>query len=72
MLLKDYIKQCLKNPEFRKYWEEDFPDYSVEEMDDSLNDNPDAIKENVGDMIDRYKVTMQKHFDKIDKRKELN
>ena len=41
-------------------------------MDDSLNDNPDAIKENVGDIIDRYKINMQKHFDEINKRKELN
>lgn len=23
MKFEDYLKQCLKNPEFRRYWEED-------------------------------------------------
>lgn len=32
--LVDYIKQCLENPEFRKYWEEDFGTTILEDLHD--------------------------------------
>ena len=38
MLLNDYIKQCLKDDEFRKYWEEDFGNSVLENLTDVFDE----------------------------------
>lgn len=36
MKLEDFIKQCLVNPEFRKYWEEDIEAFNKEEFQEQI------------------------------------
>lgn len=49
MKLETFIKQCLKNQEFRKYWEEDIKDIEMSNTNECLNIKGDlTIEEALG------------------------
>ena len=39
----DYIKDCLRNPQFRRYWEEEMSDFGTTIFTEEIDDNDDVL-----------------------------